>query len=160
MVNRVMLVASAVLVAGVGVGAVSVAAAAAPGGHPVVTGVGRIAAKHGPRIVAKPDSVMVNKKTTLTGSGFKRHRKLRIWECSAKSWVVPKQICNHRNAVTVRTNAHGGFKVKFKVLVCPSASSSAATRGFSRRCFVGVPTPSGVDVVILVGATRITVTGP
>jgi hypothetical protein len=159
MVNRVMLVASAVLVAGVGVGAVSVAAAAAPSGHRVVTGVGRIPAKHRPRIVAKPDSVMVNKKTTLTGSGFRRHRKLRIWECSARSWVVPAQICNHRNAVTVRTNAHGGFAVKFKVLVCPAASS-AVGRGFSRHCFVGVPTPSGVDVVILVGATRITVTGP
>jgi len=115
--------------------------------------------------VAKPDSVTVNRKTTLTGSGFKRHKKLRIWECSARSWVVPKQICNHRNAVTVRTGSRGGFTVKFKALVCPAASSSAAPtasarKGFSRRCFVGVPTPSGVDVVILVGATRITVTGP
>jgi hypothetical protein len=164
-----LLVASAVLVAGVGVGAVSAAAAAAPGGHPVVTGIGRIPAKHRPKIVAKPDSVMVNTKTTLTGSGFKRHKRLRIWECSARNWVVPKQICNHRNAVTVRTNAHGGFTVKFKALVCPANSSVALTtaaltpaarKGFSRRCFVGVPTPSGVDVVILVGAARITVTGP
>jgi hypothetical protein len=138
-----MVLASAVLAAGVGLGAVSVAAAAAP------------AANHGPNIVAKPDSVMVNKTTTLTGSGFRRHRKLTIWECSARNWIVPKQICNHRNAVTVRTNARGGFSVKFKVLVCPATS-----KGFSRHCFVGVPTPRGVDTVILVGATRITVTGP
>jgi len=160
-----MLVATAVLVAGVGVGAASAAAAAAPGAHPVVTGVGRIPAKHRPKIVAKPDSVMVNKKTTLTGSGFRRHKKLTIVECSATAWVVPKQICNHRNAVTVRTSARGRFTVRFKVLVCPAASSSAAlppagARGFSKRCFVGVPTPRGVDVVILVGAARITVTGP
>lgn len=166
MVNRVMLVATAVLVAGAGVGAVSVAASAAPSGHPVATGVGRIPARHRPKIVAKPDSVMVNNKTTLTGSGFKRHKKLTIVECSARSWVVPKQVCNHRNALTVRTSARGGFRVKFKVLVCPAASAAltatvpAVARGFSRRCFIGVPAIRGVDTEALVGATRITVTGP
>lgn len=149
--NRVMMLASAVLMAGAGVGAVSVTA---------VAGVAGVAAQHGPKIVAKPDSVMVNRMTTLTGSGFKRHKKLRIWECSARNWVVPKQICNHRNAVTVRTNARGGFRVRFKALVCPASSVAAARKGFSRHCFIGVPTPRGVDVVVLVGATRITVTGP
>lgn len=158
--NRVMLVVSAVLVAGVGVSAVSVAEVA---GAAAVAGSAGVAAKHHPRIVAKPDRVVVNRKTTLTGSGFKRHKKLTIWECSAKSWVVPKQICNHRNAVTVRTNARGRFTVKFNVLLCPAASSAAALapagpERSSRHCFVGVPTPRGVDVVILVGATRITVT--
>ena len=171
MVNRVMLVASAVLVAGAAAGAVSVAAAAAPSGHPVVTGVGRIPARQRPKIVAKPDSVMVNHKTTLTGSGFKRHKKLTIVECSARMWVVPKQICNRRNALTVRTSARGRFRVRFKVLVCPAASSAlagsgpaasgpAAARGFSRRCFIGVPTIRGVDTEELLGAARITVTGP
>lgn len=160
LVNRVMLVASAVLVAGIGVGAVSLAAEATPGGGPVVTGVGRIPDTHGPRIVAKPDSVMVNKMTTLTGSGFKRHKKLTISECSARNWVVPRQICNHRNVVTVRTSARGGFRVKFKVLVCPAHTGGVGNMGFSRHCFVGVPTPIGVDGVTLVGATRITVTGP
>jgi hypothetical protein len=147
-----MLLASAAIVVGVGAGAVSAAAAAAPGG-------GVTAARHGPRIVAKPDSVMVNRRTTLTGSGFRRHKKLTILECSARNWVVPAQVCNHRNAIKIRTNAHGGFRVKIKVLVCPSIRK-AVPAGFSKRCFVGVPTIRGVDTETLVGAVKITVTGP
>ena len=149
--NRFMALAGAVLAAGIGVGAVSAAG---------VAGAAGVAAHHRPKIVAKPDSVMVNTTTTLTGSGFKRHKKLTIWECSARNWIVPQQICNHRNAVKVRTNSRGGFTVKFKALVCPAGSAPAAYKGFSRHCFIGVPTPRGVDVVVLVGSTRITVTGP
>jgi len=152
-VNRVMLLATAGMVAALGVGVASAAGAApsAPAAH---------AAKQGPTIVAKPDSVMVNRSTTLTGSGFKPHKKLTIWECSAKFWLVPQQVCNHRNAVIARTNSHGGFIVKMKVLVCPVLNSAVAPAGFSRRCFVGVPTIRGIDAVELVGAVRITVTGP
>jgi len=136
---------SAAVVAGA-VGAAG-AVAAAPARH------------HSPKITVSPRSQMVNDTVTLTGTGFKPHTKLVIWECSKKFWIVPQQVCNHRNAAKVRTNAHGGFTVKkFKVLVCPEPKQP--TDGFSRRCWVGLPKPEGVDTVALLAAARITVTGP
>lgn len=146
------MLASSVLIAVAGVAAAGAAVAGAAGVAP--------AAKHGPRIVAKPDSVMVNTRTTLTGTGFRRHKRLTIWECSAQDWVVPQQICNHRNAVTVRTNARGGFTVKMKALVCPAPAPPLRPAGFSKHCWVGVPRAFGVDQAGLRAATRITVTGP
>jgi hypothetical protein len=124
-------------------------------------------ARHHPKIVARPDKVKVNKVTTLTGSGFKPHAKLVLNECAARAWIVPKQVCNHRNAVHVRTGPHGGFRVRMKVLVCPRGMQPQARisrilspEAFVVHCFIGVPKIAGVDTVTLVGAVRISVTGP
>ncbi len=114
---------------------------------------------HHAHIVAKPDSAMVNTKIKLIGTGFKPHAKVTIWECTQRSWVVPANPCNHRNAVKVKADAHGGFQVQMKLLVCPAPKTSAPA-GFSRRCYVGEPTIDGVDVVALRGVTKVTVTGP
>src|SRR5579859_5118927 len=115
---------------------------------------------------------MVNKKTTLTGTGFKPHKKVTIFECSATEWIVPQQVCNTRNAVTIRANARGAFTVKIKALVCPSPKPPpgpadrgrpavpSGAKGFSKRCFLGVPKIHGVDQVFLNPSTKITVTGP
>ena len=115
-----------------------------------------------PRIVAKPDNLMVNTSTVLTGSGFQPKHKVLIQECSKKSWVVPLRVCNHPNEVRVRTNAKGGFQVKLKALVCPVSrhATPALPTGFKRTCYVGVPHIQGVDTVALEGAAKIIVTGP
>jgi len=116
-------------------------------------------AAHGPRIIASLDTVMVNASTILHGSGFRPHHKLLLWECSVRTWVVPMKACNHRNAVTVRTNAVGRFTVRFTVLVCPKPQRLVPA-GFSRTCYIGEPQVQGVDTVTLIGAAKITVTGP
>jgi hypothetical protein len=146
-------------------------------------------ARHHPRIVAKPHSVRVNKFTTLSGSGFKPHHRYVLNECSARSWTVPRQVCNHRNAVHVRTGPHGGFRVRMKLLVCPRAMQPQARvpsgrvpsarvhsarvpsgrvpsgrvlspEAFVVRCFIGTPKFFGIDSEGLTGAVRISVTGP
>lgn len=121
-------------------------------------------AKHHPKIVAAPRKVRVNKVTTLTGSGFKPHAKLVLNECAARAWIVPKQVCNHRNAAAVRTGPHGGFLVRMKILVCPRGMQPQVRvldpRRFAVPCFIGVPKIAGVDTETLIGAVRISVTGP
>jgi hypothetical protein len=143
----------------VGAGSVALAASAYMLPPPVA-----IKAKHHPKIVAKPNHVRVNKSATLTGSGFKPHAKLVLNECAAVAWVVPKQVCNHRNAVHVRTGPHGGFHVKMKVRLCPRGTQPQVRvlepAGFVVHCFIGVPRIGGVDTENLTGAVRISVTGP
>jgi hypothetical protein len=109
-----------------------------------------------PRIVAHPNSVMVDGTTTLVGSNFPPHANLRIVECSARTWIVPQNPCDTANAITVHTNSLGHFKSPFKVLTCPAPT----TPGFAEICYVGNPRPLGIDEVQLVGAAKITVTGP
>ncbi len=46
------------------------------------------------------------------------------------------------------------------MLVCPAASSATVPGTSSKKCFIGVPTPEGVDTVVLVGAVQVTVTRP
>ena len=111
-----------------------------------------------PVITAKPDNVMVNTDTTLVGRNFKPATKLRLAECSKKNWVVPSRPCDSANTVTVRTNAKGQFKTKFKVEACPS--SAAVSGDLAERCYIGVPKPSGVDTVRLEAAAPIVVTFP
>ena len=111
-----------------------------------------------PVITAKPDNVMVNTDTTLIGRNFKPATKLVLAECSRKSWVVPARPCDTGNTVTVRTNAKGQFKIRFKVEACPS--NAAVSGGLAERCYIGVPQPSGVDTVRLEGAEPIVVTFP
>jgi hypothetical protein len=112
-----------------------------------------------PHIVARPDNLMVNTDTTLTGTGFPPDRTLTVEECSETTWIVPQNPCATSNIIHVHTTLTGRFRHEMKAEVCP-APGSIAPPGFAERCYVGVPRPTGVDVIVLVGAARITVTGP
>lgn len=112
--------------------------------------------KPAPRIVARPDSVMVNTDTELFGTGFASDTSLQIVECSQKEWIVPQSPCDTSNAITVKTNAKGRFRHAFLVQTCPGDVSP----GTSQTCYIGHPQPVGVDQVELSGAATITVTGP
>ena len=111
-----------------------------------------------PRITARPDSVMVRTTTVLTGTGFRPRRKLTVYECGARLWIAPQDVCTHGNVVTVRTSRHGRFRIPLQVLVCPLKSKTPAR--FERTCYIGVSAIDGIGVVKLSAATRITVTGP
>jgi hypothetical protein len=111
-----------------------------------------------PAITARPDNVMVNQHTNLIGRGFPRFTTLRLAECSKTSWVVPARPCDKDNSIVVRTDGKGSFVTGFKVEAC--AGSRATTKGLAQVCYIGVPKPSGVDTVRLVGAARIVVTFP
>jgi hypothetical protein len=113
-------------------------------------------ARPAPQIVARPDSIMVDHTTSLTGKHFPARATLTIEECSAKNWIAPESPCHSSNAVVVHTNGGGNFKATMKVLTCPAPS----TPGFSQICYVGEPKGTGVDTLTLVGAGKITVTGP
>jgi hypothetical protein len=101
---------------------------------------------------------MVNTATKLIGRNFKPSTTYTVKECGMTSWSVPQNPCDSTNSIVVTTNAHGGFKSAFIVQTCPSGANSSP--GFSQTCYIGVPTPSGIDTIALVGAARITVTGP
>lgn len=137
--------AVAVLCGGVALGVLPLAA---PGSASAATG---------PHIKAVPNSVMVNTDTHLIGAGWPAHDTITLTECSQKAWVVPQSPCDTDNTVTVTTNGHGRFSTPFKVETCPAPT---VPPGFAERCYIGVPAASGVDTVTLVGAVRITVTGP
>jgi hypothetical protein len=111
-----------------------------------------------PVITAKPNNVMVNQHTNLIGRGFPRFATLRLAECSKTNWVVPAKPCDKGNSILVRTDGKGSFVTGFKVEACNGARAS--TKGLAERCYIGVPKPSGVDTVRLVGAARIVVTFP
>jgi len=155
---------TAAVVAGVALGIATASSVALAASAYMLPPPVAIKAKPHPKIVAKPHSVMVNKKVTLTGSGFKPHHKYVLNECSARSWTVPQKVCNHRNAVHVRTGPRGGFRVRMKALVCPRPVQPQARvlgpDGFVVHCFIGVPKVFGIDGEMLVGAVRISVTGP
>jgi hypothetical protein len=113
----------------------------------------------GPRISARPSSAMVNQTIRLSGTGFGAHRNIQLMECSAKSWIVPQQVCTAGNSRVVRTNALGGFAASFTVRVCnaPPSTSGPVTE---RRCYIGEPAPYGVDTERLMGAVEVTVSYP
>jgi len=112
-----------------------------------------------PVITDHPDDVMVNTTTKLVGSGFAKHASVEVEECGATSWVVPSNPCDTTNSVTVKTNGKGKFKVTFTVQACESSDTSG-TAGLSMRCYIGVPTPTGIDTVALQPYTAIVVTYP
>jgi hypothetical protein len=113
-----------------------------------------------PRIVAKPNNVMVNTKVTLTGAGFAARTKLAIEECSTRGWVVVAQHpCVSDNKISVVTDAHGRFTHKFKVELCPRSTTGSGP-ATEETCYIGSPHPQGVDTISLVGAARVTVTYP
>ena len=112
-----------------------------------------------PHIVAKPNNLMVNTTTHLTGTGFRPNTTLKVMECSRTNWIVPQQPCATKNVVTVTTNSAGAFRASMTALVCPKVMQPAR-RGFQETCYVGVPHPRGIDTIVLVGAAKIVVTGP
>ena len=119
---------------------------------------GATSAAASPHIATHPHSVMVNGSTTLIGTNFKPRKSITIKECSETTWIVPQSPCDSTNSIVVKTNSHGEFTSSFTVQTCPGGTSTAP--GFSETCYIGEPTPSGVDVINLVGAAKITVTGP
>jgi len=109
-----------------------------------------------PHIVARPDSVMVNNTTKLTGKHFTASKRITIEECAQSTWVVTANPCDSSNAIKVKTNPHGKFEAVFRVHTCATTTAP----GFAETCYIGEPTPSGVDTITLQGAVTITVTGP
>lgn len=110
-----------------------------------------------PHIVAKPNNLMVNTKTTLTGTGFPSNTKLTIKECPNTGWIVPQNPCVKTNTISVLTNAHGKFTRQFRVALCGGKHGPEPT---SQICYIGDPHPEGVDTIRLLGAAKITVTYP
>jgi hypothetical protein len=111
-----------------------------------------------PHITAHPNNLMVNTSTHLIGKNFDPSTTLTVEECAEKHWIAPQNPCDSTNSVVVTTNSHGQFKSPFTVQTCSSGTGSAP--GFAEKCYIGVPTPNGVDTITLLGAARIVVTGP
>jgi len=110
-----------------------------------------------PHVVARPNNLMVNTKTTLTGTGFPARKKLTVEECSRTGWVVTANPCVKDNRITVTTDAHGRFTRQFRVALCGGSRGPGPT---SQVCYIGVPHPEGVDTISLIGAARVVVTYP
>jgi hypothetical protein len=110
-----------------------------------------------PRIVAKPNNLMVNTKTTLTGTGFPTRSRLSIVECSTTNWVVTAHPCVNGNQISVTTNGHGWFTHAFKIVLCGGKRGPEPT---SQICYIGNPHPQGIDTEHLDGAAKVTVTYP
>jgi hypothetical protein len=113
----------------------------------------------GPHIVARPDNVMVNATTTLTGRGFPPKTKVALAECGAASWIAPQDPCDTANTVTVTTNLAGGFSTPFKVQLCPRTAPPVPPVT-KETCYIGEPHPTGIDTIALLGASKVTVTYP
>ena len=112
-----------------------------------------------PHIVARPNSIMVNGTTTLTGKNWPASKKVTLEECTQSTWVVMSNPCDTNNVVKVKANADGQFKTTMTVRTCPFTNSTPP--GFEQTCYIGGnPKPSGVDTITLQGAVEITVTGP
>jgi hypothetical protein len=110
-----------------------------------------------PHIVAKPNNLMVNTKTTLTGTGYPAKTTLTIEECSITNWVVTANPCVKTNKISVLTDRHGHFVRQFRVTVCNGKHGPIIT---SVTCYIGDPHPEGVDTISLLGAAKVTVTYP
>ncbi len=111
-----------------------------------------------PRITVTPASVMVNTQTKVSGRHFPANSSFTIAECSKTSWIVPMRPCATSNVIHVKTNAKGEFTRKMTAVVCPGGTTG--TPGFSEVCYVGEPVGTGIDTIALLGAAKITVTGP
>jgi hypothetical protein len=111
-----------------------------------------------PKIVVVPSSIMVNTHMKVTGKNFPALAKVTIEECPRSGWIVPQNPCDTTNVLHVTTNAKGRFSHLMVAQVCPGGTTTSP--GFSETCYVGEPSPRGIDTVTLVGAAQITVTGP
>ena len=108
-------------------------------------------------IVAKPSELMVNQSATLTGTGFPKDSEVMLEECSSTDWIAPQDPCIANTALEVKTNRAGRFSTPFKAAVCDGSSTPPPTE---RTCYVGEPTPSGIDTIELRGAAKILVSWP
>ena len=77
---------------------------------------------HTGKLKVKPGDVMVNTIVTVTGKGFAPNSSVTLRECGRTSWLVPEEVCNTENAVTVQTGRGGRFATPFKAQVCPEGS--------------------------------------
>jgi hypothetical protein len=111
-----------------------------------------------PHITATPNNAMVNSEVTLAGHRFPPHQQLRLRICDAKTWVVTQKPCS-KGAIHVTTGAQGRFTTTWKAALCPRADwpGHPVTE---ERCYIGVPTPNGVDTIALVGHVKVIVTYP
>jgi hypothetical protein len=85
----------------------------------------------------------------LHGTGFVPSTTYTVAECPQTSWVVPQNPCVNTNDVTVTTDTTGAFTHSFMPVPCTVILPST--------CYIGVPLPSGVDTIELVGAAKIIV---
>jgi hypothetical protein len=138
----------------------TVAAAAAAGLGVVVLaiGAGPVAAISPvpPTITVRPDNVMVNTITTLTGRNFLPHQTVMLAECSQRTWIVPQNPCDTNNGKTVTANSLGRFVTRMKVEACPRIASA----GISEKCYIGQPKPTGIDTIALQPNAGVVVTFP
>jgi hypothetical protein len=101
-----------------------------------------------PRIVTiLPPTAPHPNTVILQGTGFVPTTTYTLVECSRTNWVAPKDPCLKANAVTVTTDSTGAFSTPFKPLPCTNRRPST--------CYVGAPTPTGVDTITLAGADKI-----
>jgi hypothetical protein len=136
----------------------AVAAAAGALGFAVLAlGAGTVAAISPlpPSITVKPNNVMVNTNTTVTGRNFGPHQRVMLAECSRTAWIVPQNACDTNNGKTVVANALGAFVTTMKVEGCP-----AVVPGIAEQCYIGQPKPTGIDTVALRPFAGIVVTFP
>lgn len=112
-----------------------------------------------PAITIGHTVIMPPPKPTLNGTGFAPNTTYTVAECSQTNWIVPKNPCLKKNTITVTTDPTGAFTHSFRPAPCSNAMLSNATvsNAMASTCFVGVPLPSGIDTISLVGATPITV---
>jgi hypothetical protein len=110
-----------------------------------------------PHIVAKPNNLMINTKTTLTGTGFPANTRLTIEECPETLWIVPQNPCNNTNKISVLTDGHGRFVRQFRAELCGGKRGPFPT---SQICYIGEPHPEGIDTIRLLGDAKIIVTYP
>ena len=83
----------------------------------------------------------------MTGKGFAPNTSVALRECGRTSWLVPEEVCNTENAVTVQTGRRGRFVTPFKAEVCPEGAWEKVPT--ERTCYIGVPQVS-LDTVALV----------
>jgi hypothetical protein len=109
-----------------------------------------------PTITVKPNNVMVNTTTTVTGRNFLPHQRVPLAECSQTAWIVPQNPCDTNNGKIVTANSLGGFVTRMKVEACPRIVPA----GISEQCYIGQPKPTGLDTVALRPNAGIVVTFP
>jgi hypothetical protein len=112
-----------------------------------------------PHITVTPNNVMFDATVTLVGKHFAPNTNLHLRECGAKSWVVTEHACS-KGHTKVKTDNYGGFTTPFDVSICPMIRDWPGHPINERRCFVGDPTPSGVDTINLIGHARVIITYP
>jgi hypothetical protein len=109
-----------------------------------------------PTITVKPNNVMVNTYTTVTGRNFLPHQRITLAECSQTTWIVPQNPCDTNNGKAVTANSLGAFVTRMKVEACPRIVPA----GISEQCYIGHPKPTGLDTVGLQPNAGIVVTFP